>query len=244
MVSLHRSANWMFKLGFYRLLLTLAVFKLQEMTYDDTYKQTENVFGSKPEVILEKTIHKIDKTRPVLDIGIGQGRNSFYLAKEGFQVDGIDPSKVAIESVGNISQKEKFNIHAYPVKFQEFTPNNQAYSAILVFGLIQVLDWEAIGTLMNRIDKWTQKGSLVFITAFAKNDASYNKYSKEWEKIGRNSFGDGTGNYRTFLEPNEIIELCKDYSPIYHWEGLGPKHKHGNGQIEQHAMIEFIMEKR
>jgi tellurite methyltransferase len=59
------------------------------MTYDRTYKNTENVFGTNPEIILKKYANKIEKARPVLDIGIGQGRNSFYLAKEGFKVDGL-----------------------------------------------------------------------------------------------------------------------------------------------------------
>lgn len=214
------------------------------MTYDETYKKTENVFGIEPEVILKEYIHKVDKTKPVLDIGIGQGRNSFYLAKEGFQVDGIDPSEVAVESVLNISQKEKFKINASPVGFHEFTPKNQPYSAIFVFGLIQILNWESIHTLLSRIDKWTQKGSLVFITAFGINDATYIKYSTEWKQIGKNSFSNGNGNYRTFLEPGEIIELFKDYNSIYHWEGLGPEHRHGNSPIERHDMIEIIIEKR
>jgi cyclopropane fatty-acyl-phospholipid synthase-like methyltransferase len=214
------------------------------MTYDKTYRNTENVFGINQEIILKKYVHKIEKTRTVLDIGIGQGRNSFYLAKEGFQVDGIDPSGVAIESILSISKKENLKINAYQTGFREFVPKNAPYSAILLFGLIQILDWGSIHTLIDSVNQWTQKGSLIFITAFSTNDATYKKYSTEWKEIGKNSFGDNNDNYRTFLEPNEILELFKNYSSIYHWEGLGPKHRHGNSPIEQHALIELVLEKK
>jgi O-methyltransferase involved in polyketide biosynthesis len=133
---------------------------------------------------------------------------------------------------------------AYQIEFRDFVPKNTTYSAILLFGLIQILDWDSIHTLIDRINQWTQKGSLIFITAFSTNDSTYKKYSKDWKEIGENSFGDDNDNYRTFLEPNEIIELFKDYSLIYHWEGLGPEHRHGNSPIEQHDLIELVIEKK
>ncbi|MCF6270603.1 MAG: hypothetical protein L3J41_12890 [Melioribacteraceae bacterium] len=107
-------------------------------------------------------------------------------------------------------------------KYVEVYPS---YSAILIFGLIQILDWKSINTLVSKIDKWTSKGSLIFITAFSKKDASYIKYKKEWNEVGKNSFSDNDANYRTFLETNEIPNLFKKYNLIYHWEGLGAKHQ-------------------
>lgn len=214
------------------------------MEYDHTYKNNANVFGSEPDRTLKEYIHLIKKPLPVLDIGIGQGRNAFYLAKNGLQVDGIDLSSIAIESVKQIAEKENLSINAYQTSFLEFTPENTPYSAILVFGLIQILDWKSIHELINRINQWTQKGSLVFITAFSIKDASYSKYRKAWKNIGKNSYGDANNNYRTFLEPNEIIGLFPDYHLFYHHEGLGSKHRHGNGPLEQHDLIELVIEKK
>ncbi len=214
------------------------------MSYDKTYKNIQNVFGSDPEIILKKYSYKIDKTRLILDIGIGQGRNSFYLAEEGFQVEGIDPSGVAIEEVNKISKEKNFKINTYHTGFNEFEPENAPYSAILIFGLIQILEWDSIYKLIDKINLWTEKGSMIFITAFSTKDASYLSYSKKWKEAGKNSFTDGRGNYRTFLAPNEITGFFKEYNLIYHWEGLGPKHRHGNSPVEQHMMIELVVEKK
>ena len=213
------------------------------MSYDKTYKEIKNVFGSEPVEILKRYYEQIDRTRPVLDIGAGQGRNSFFLAKAGYTVDAIDLSRISIETINDISKKENYKINAYQQSFDEFTYRNNPYSAILVFGLFQILDLKSISFLINMIDKYTSNGSLVFITAFSNKDVSFKKYEKEWNNADRNSFCDNKGNHMTFFEINEIIELFVNYKILHQWEGLGIKHRHGNSPIEQHSMIELVMER-
>ena len=212
------------------------------MTYDKTYKEIKNVFGSEPEEILKKYYERIEIANPILDIGAGQGRNSF-LAKAGYTVDAIDPSKISIKTIVDITKRENFKINAYQKSFDEFSYKNCPYSAILIFGLFQILDLNSIELLTILIDKNTSDGSLVFITAFSTKDLSFKKYEKEWKKVDRNSFCDNRGNYRTFLDSSEIIELFDSYKVIHQWEGLGRKHRHGDSPVEQHAMIELVMEK-
>ncbi len=69
------------------------------MTYDAYYNHNKNAFGKEPEKILVEYAHLLNKKEAILDIGAGQGRNTFYLAKLGYSVDAIDTSSVAIESL-------------------------------------------------------------------------------------------------------------------------------------------------
>ena len=213
------------------------------MTYDKTYKEIKDVFGSEPEVILKKYYKLIDNSRPVLDIGAGQGRNSFFLAKAGYTVDAIDPSRISFETINEITNRENYKINVYQKSYDQFSYINNPYSAILVFGLFQILDLESISLLIDMIGKNSRNGSLVFITAFSNKDFSFKKYENEWNKAGRNSFCDNKGNHRTFFKINDIIELFNGYKILHQWKGLGNKHRHGNGPIEQHSMIELVMEK-
>jgi cyclopropane fatty-acyl-phospholipid synthase-like methyltransferase len=178
-----------------------------------------------------------------LDIGAGQGRNAFFLAREGFMVDAIDPSKVAIETISALAISESLPIRAYPCGFSEFVPQTDFYSGILIFGLIQILTWGDIGLLREKIKHWTHTGSLVFITGFTVADASFARYSQVWKMIGKNSFSDEHGDLRTYLEAGEILDLFKEYEVVYHWEGMGPEHRHGNNPIERHAMSEVVLQK-
>lgn len=213
------------------------------MSYDQTYQQNQHVFGAEAENILKHFVKAIDISHPVLDIGIGQGRNAFFLAEKGYSVDGIDPSSVSVKTVKERAEKEGLPLRAYRSGYKDFTPEAMPYSAVLVFGLIQILDWDSIHLLISKLDEWTQKGSLIFVTAFSTKDVSYEKYNREWHAAGKNSFADAHGNFRTFLEENEILDLFRNYRILHHWEGTGPVHRHGDGPEEQHEMIELVVKK-
>ncbi len=213
------------------------------MSYDETYKNTKNNFGAEPEFVLRNYYRRINKSRPVLDIGAGQGRNAFFLAREGFTVDAIDPSKVATEAISALAIREELSIHTHQCGFDKFVSQVDFYSGILVFGVIQILSWEDINLLLEKVNHWTRKGSLVFITAFTVADSSFTRYSQTWKTIGKNSFADEQGNLRTYLEAGEILDLFSEYEVVYHWEGVGPEHRHGNSPIERHAMTEVVLQR-
>jgi len=76
--------------------------------YNKSYK-TENLFGEPyPELI--DFFSKYEPKGKLLDLGCGQGRDSISLVKIGYKVTGIDNSKVGINQMNLISEKEGFNI--------------------------------------------------------------------------------------------------------------------------------------
>lgn len=217
---------------------------MSPINYDQAYAATADYFGAEPEEILKSHYHRLDKSMPVLDIGAGQGRNAFFLAREGFAVDAIDPSKVAIEMVSTAAVKNGLPVRACRSGFATFLPQTSFYSGILIFGLIQELHWESIELLLERVHLWTRDGSLVFVTAFTTDDASCLVHSQTSKAIGRNSFVDHEGNISTYLRPGHIVELFSQYKAIYHWEGIGPEHRHGKGPAERHAKVEAVFRRR
>jgi cyclopropane fatty-acyl-phospholipid synthase-like methyltransferase len=210
--------------------------------FDDIYRQTENVLSTEPTKILEKFFHLIDKNKPVLDIGAGQGRNSIFLARNGFRVDAVEPSVIGINSLLEIIKNENLSINTYMEDFITFTPEIAQYSAILLFGLVQVISREELNLLLKKIDEWTSEGSLIYVTAHSVKDQRYFKHSSEMKKIGKNSFSDGS-KIRTYLEENEILDLFCEWDRVYHLEGYGPEHRHGDGSLERHFVIDGIFRK-
>lgn len=208
--------------------------------YNETYSKVKNVFGSDPEEILVNYGNLISKSHPVLDIGSGQGRNSCFLASSGFAVHAIDPSQIAIKQLESISRKEGLDIKCQCCGFKEFPKSAQCYSGVLVFGLIQILNKKGVDDLIQKISELCCRDALVFVTAFGVQDPSYQHYRQSWQETGSNLFTDGEGDYRYFLEANEILKLFREFEVIHHWEGLGKEHRHGDGPVEQHAMIEAV----
>jgi tellurite methyltransferase len=211
--------------------------------YDEEYRKTEDYFGPGATSILRKHYHLIGKDRPVLDIGAGQGRNTLFLARKRFRVDAIDPSQVAIDTIDEIAAKENIPVRTYCCNCEDFVPEADSYSAILIFGLLQILTRESIDLLLEGIGAWTDKGSLVFTTAFTTADPRYPEHCQDCQSIGKNSFLDEDGDIFTYLEPDEIKRLLSGYEVIHHREGMSPKHRHGDGPMEQHGVVEAIFKR-
>jgi len=208
--------------------------------FDINYKHHKNYFGEFPEEILVKYADKIPENSHVLDIGAGQGRHSFYLAEKGLYVDAVDSSKTAISI---LKEKQNKNINFIESNISQFNSSPKHYSAILLFGIIQILNWEKINSLIEHVKLWTKNGGLIFVTAFGKGDDKFEDCKNHWNEIGNNSFESDDKRIRTFLESNEILTLFDGFEIIHHWEGMGKKHRHGNGPIEQHSMIELVAQK-
>jgi tellurite methyltransferase len=210
------------------------------MRYDEAYRKTEHYFGPGATPILRKYYHRITKASPILDIGAGQGRNTLFLARNRYVADAIDPSKVAIDTVSSVVAKERLAVRTFPCGFDDFVPEVDFYSGILIFGIIQILSPESIALLLQKVRAWTGEGSLVFVTTFTTADPSYPERSQKWRSMGGNSFADKNGNIATYLESGEILGLFDDFTVIHHWEGVSPKHSHGDGLLEQHGIVEAV----
>lgn len=71
----------------------------------DEYYQTENLFGAPyPELI--SFLFNYPKRGRLLDVGCGQGRDAIPIARLGFDVIGIDNSKIGIEQLNKLSNQE------------------------------------------------------------------------------------------------------------------------------------------
>lgn len=213
------------------------------MDFDKKYSTTANLFGRSPEKMLVKFKKNLDKECSVLDIGAGQGRNTLYLARRGFRVVAIDPSKVAIQTISSIASRKDLPVLVHQAGFEDFTPNTKIFGTILSFGLIQILKRDEINLLIEKIISWSKPGSMVFLTGFTVGDYSFQDCKKSCKKIGKNSFVNEKNRVRTYLEPKEIIDLFKGFEVIHHWEGLGEEHSHGEGPLERHGMVEAIFKK-
>ncbi len=75
----------------------------------DKYYQIENLFGEPyPELI--NFYSAIKNKGKLLDLGCGQGRDAIALAKLGFEVTGIDYSRVGIEQLNEIAKRENLSL--------------------------------------------------------------------------------------------------------------------------------------
>jgi 2-polyprenyl-3-methyl-5-hydroxy-6-metoxy-1,4-benzoquinol methylase len=72
-----------------------------------------------------------------LDVGIGQGRNAVFLAKQGWTVTGFDVSAVGIATVQKAAAAQRLSIHAIHVSDQEFDFGQEEWDLIAILYAIE-----------------------------------------------------------------------------------------------------------
>ena len=96
----------------------------------DKYYQTEHLFGE-PYPELMAFYSSIQVKGKLLDLGCGQGRDSIALAKLGYEVTGIDHSKVGIEQLNRIAEKENLPLKGIIGDIYEYS-NFDEYEFLLL----------------------------------------------------------------------------------------------------------------
>ena len=208
--------------------------------WNQSYLDAPDLFGNEPAPLLVQQGVLIDQALPVLDVGCGQGRNSLFLARRGLTVHALDPSKVAIEQTRAAAEAEGFPIHTRCGVLDDVVGPVGGFGTILIFGLIPILNRAQIDELVASLNHHLTPDGLLFITAFTTTDPKLEIHSREWARIGMNSFQSPKGDIRTYLEPGELISLFPDWRVVHHWEGLGPEHRHGDGPVERHGLAEAV----
>ncbi len=209
--------------------------------FDEIYAQGPDHFGTEPSKILGRFHGLIRPGGRVLDIGVGQGRNAIFLARLGFEVDGIDTSEVGLAAVRETASEEDLPIELHHGDAMTFSPG-RAYDAVLALGIIPLLGHDDVDLLFDRIDGWTAPGGLVYVSAFTVQDKRYGESHESWEGLGRNTFQSGR-RLRTFLEPDEVLSLLPGYGAEHHWEGLAREHRHCDAPPERHHMAYLVARK-
>ncbi len=98
------------------------------------------LFGSSPNKSIVEYEQLFDKDWNVLDVGCGDGKNAFYLVKQGFKnIDAFDISETAISKIGRICGDADYNINTFVSSVAEFEFKKK-YDLILSFGVLHFIE--------------------------------------------------------------------------------------------------------
>lgn len=95
------------------------------MIWDERYGVDDYIYGTEPNDFLRDMWQKIPKGR-VLCLADGEGRNSVFLAEQGYQVTAVDASGVGIEKGRRLAVERGVEVESIHADLAEFTiePNH------------------------------------------------------------------------------------------------------------------------
>jgi len=113
-------------------LLCCAVAFGQASEYNEIYKNPEGkLFSRKPNAFLVE-VTRTRKPGKALDVGMGQGRNSIYLARRGWDVTGFDASDEGVRIARGEAARLGIKLSARVATFDEFDFGENAWDLIVL----------------------------------------------------------------------------------------------------------------
>jgi len=98
--------------------------------WDQRYDRAEYVYGTEPNDFLKKYVDSIPHG-PVLCLADGEGRNSVFLAKQGFEVTSVDISEVGLEKARRLAADHGVSINTVCADLREYTFEPNAWAGIV-----------------------------------------------------------------------------------------------------------------
>jgi len=89
------------------------------------------LFGKEPVSLLKSHVGVLKKGK-ALDIAMGEGRNSVFLASQGFEVEGMDGSAIAIERANALAKEKGVTVSAKTQNLDFFLMPLMKYDTIVM----------------------------------------------------------------------------------------------------------------
>lgn len=156
-------------------------------------------------------------TVKILDIGCGAGNNSWFFAREGFDVTGVDASPSAIRHVKKWFKHEKLQGDFRNISFLEIDKLDKKFDMILDREALYTADYRDLKEIFGKIRNLMHENSL-FISFFYSSDHPDKKFCYDsvdgisFNRIENGAFG---GTMRVILLTREALEeLYTDFEII------------------------------
>jgi len=142
-------------------------------------------------------------TGRALDVAMGTGRNAVYLAKKGFDVEGVDISPQAVRGALDQAREAGVNLKARVADLEiDYHIEKSAYDVIICFNYLQ-------RSLITQIKDGLRVGGIVVYETFTVDQAQFGKPK----------------NPDYLLKYNELLALFRDFRCLYYREGIVEERK-------------------
>ena len=155
----------------------------------------ENIL--KPAQFLVENVNLLPKGQ-VLDVAMGSGANAVYLARMGFEVEGVDISAEAVNTALELARKSGVNLKARLADLESnYRIRKSSYDVIICFKYLQ-------RSLIQQMKDGLRTGGMLVYETFIVDQARFGKPK----------------NPDHLLKHNELLDLFRDFRCLRYREGI------------------------
>lgn len=172
---------------------------MKNKPWDERYREKGYLLGIEPVQFLVEHIHELRKGK-ALDIAMGEGRNAVYLAKMGWDVDGVEVSEEAVKKAYDLADKKGVKINAIKgdLEKHEHIIEENRYDLISCFYYLQ-------RDLFPEIKRGLRKGGMVIVQTFTIDNLKYQDHPR---------------NPAHVLKHNELLRYFLDFRILFYREAV------------------------
>jgi SAM-dependent methyltransferase len=182
----------------------------REEIWDKVYKSDNAFFGEEPSnfaLFCFNHLKSNNNLKKILDLGAGHGRDSIFFASNGFEVEAIDYSVVAVKILTKTAKEKSLPIkcHLFDVKEKPLPYPDSYFDAVYSHMLLNMrFSQDDLHFILSEIKRVLKPKGWNFFSVRNRNDKFYGK-GHEIEK----GIYDVNGFQIRFFTENEIQDLAE-----------------------------------
>ncbi len=133
--------------------------------WQQRYAAAEYVYGREPNLFLRSFAHWIPAGGRVLAVADGEGRNSVWLARCGYQVEAFDGSSHAVEKARKLAAEHQVHVRSAVENILSRRWEAAAYDGVAAI-MIQFLNAEQRDRVFKLIQHTLKPGGILLLTGY------------------------------------------------------------------------------
>jgi tellurite methyltransferase len=154
--------------------------------YDEKYKAEELYWGKQPSSIARILFQKYppQEGQTLLDVGCGEGRDSVFFARNGYQVTGFDASTEGVKKARAWADELRLTIDFFQADINEFRIQD-FYDVVFASGALHYITQPLREEIISNYKRFTTAGGLHALTVpihkpFIPTDPQDDKPEQTW----------------------------------------------------------------
>jgi tellurite methyltransferase len=178
-------------------------------------------WGLEPDWALLK-YHELYSPGPVLDLGMGNGRNALYFAELGYEVECVDFSGTWVKKCQDRANASGLKVVAQRADLRSFGIQKRRYSLIIASKVLQFFVKSEIEALAEKIYHGLAKRGCAYLRVFSPDEFEfYMAHKQEIKLIEPNTYY--VPRYKLhyhFFTKKEVLDLFSKLKVIHCIEGM------------------------
>lgn len=168
-------------------------------------------------------LNRLIRYGDVLDIGVGEGKNAVFLAKKGFNVEGLDISDKILKRTNELAKINKVAIKTHCIDIRNFKFKKK-YNLIISTFTLHYLPKKNSYIAINKMKNFTKEGGLNLITVFTRDVPDYSPKLEKKFKLN-------------LFKKDELKNLYSNWDIIKYSEETKLDKSHGKPHYHKIALL-------